>query len=328
MRKILFAQFVALSLLWSAVSGYAQGLMTLGAGSIAASVASGGGFVGPGDLSLSQTVTHYWGWSCVKASYSGPAIDLVDAATGSTTGTRLQCSGGSLVVLTSSSACATTAAGQTFISGGLCSPLATTCAVSCVVIGKWDQIANTGCSTFECDQFQTSNASRPIYTATGGAGGKACEQYTTTQSMNSAATTATVNQPFSVATIDSRTGGLTSISTVVSFGGSLTGVYHSSTAGNVLAYAGSLSSNVAATDNAFHAIQTVLNNPSSALFVDGSGGTLGTQPGTGGIGAFGSGSNGGGAFIGIWCEEIYFSGAATTGDVTAINSNQHSRFGF
>jgi hypothetical protein len=265
----------------------------------------------------------YWGWSCVTAAYSGAAIDLVDTATGNTTGTRLMCSSGSLVALVSASAC-------TFVTGNACSPLATTCAVSCSVVTKYEQIGTADCAgTTVCNQTQATNSLRPTYTATGGAGGKPCEAYTSSQLLESNAAP-TDNQPFSLGTIDSRTGGTTSLSTIFASNGSFVGVYHASSAGNVTLYAGGLSNNVAATDNAFHALQTEFNGASSVIGVDGSSSTVSTSPGTNPFGndALLTGAGGGGGLVGVVCEEMVFTGANSTVDNTTLNSNQHTRFGF
>lgn len=281
----------------------------------------GGGYVGPGNLTLTGTLVKYWGWSCVTAAYSGNAIDLADAATGNTTGTRLQCSSGVLVALVSASAC-------TFVTGNACSTLAVTCAISCVVVTKYEQIGTADCAvSVRCDLTQATNANRPTYTATGGAGGKACEAYIATQTLVTTAAT-TINQPFSLGTLDSRTGGTASLSNIFETNATFSGVYHSGTAANVQIYAGGLSANVAATDNAFHALQTVFNGASSIIAVDGSGTTV--SPGTNawGTDVLATGNGSGGSFIGVNCEEMVFSGANSGADNTALSANQHTRFGF
>jgi hypothetical protein len=284
-------------------------------------------YQGPGDLSLAFPVLGYWGWSCVTKAYSGAAIDLVDTATGTTTGTRLMCSSGSLVALVSGSAC-------TFVTGNACSSLATTCASSCSVVTKYEQTGTLNCNSGAavCNQTQSTNSLRPTYTASGGAGGKACEAYTSTQLLIVPTGFNTQAQPFSMDTIDSRTGGTSSLSTIFTAAGSLTGVYHSSTAGNAALYAGSISANVVATDNAFHAIQSVFNGASSILAVDGSNSGSGTtvSPGAGVISTndLQTGNGGGGSFTGVNCEEILFGGSLTAANNVTLNTNMHGRFGF
>lgn len=82
------------------------------------------GFVGPCDVSGVTCVAYFSAGACATAAYSGNVADIVDSSTGTTTGTRLQCSNGVVSALVSASAC-------TFVTGNACSSLATTCATAC-----------------------------------------------------------------------------------------------------------------------------------------------------------------------------------------------------
>lgn len=113
------------------------------------------GYTGPGDVVAAAIA--WWGARCYTAAYSGLVADITDAATGNTTGTRLQCSSGTVSALVSASAC-------TFVTGNACSALATTCLVSCNVVTLYDQSGNTNCSAAACNITQATNANRPIFT--------------------------------------------------------------------------------------------------------------------------------------------------------------------
>lgn len=109
-------------------------------------------YQGPGDVE-SGWLTYWSPQRCWKNSTTGISIvDIVDAATGNTTGTRLQCGTGNVITaLVSASAC-------TFVTGNACSPIATTCTVACVVVNLYDQTGNGVTLT------QATNARRPTYT--------------------------------------------------------------------------------------------------------------------------------------------------------------------
>jgi hypothetical protein len=276
------------------------------------------GYTGPGDLSLTGTLVKYWGFSCVTNAYTGNVADIVDGATGNTTGSRLQCASGTLVALVSGSAC-------TFVTGNACSTVATTCAVSCVVVTLYEQFGTATCTgSTVCNITQATNASRPTYSASGGAGGRACASFTSTQSLVTSAAGPTYAQPFSIATLDERTSG-TALSGVFSTNGSFAGVYHNA-ANQAEIYAGSAGT-ATASDNAFHAMQTVFNGASSILAVDGSGTTVNPNTGSFASGTFGMGDVAA-AFTGVICEAMVFTGANSSANNTTLNSNQHTRFGF
>jgi hypothetical protein len=169
MRKLLTVWIVLAAIVGASVTSLAQVGQAPSPAQLRPAPA-GGGFAGPGNLTLSGTLVKYWGWRCVTAAYSGPAIDLVDTATGNTTGTRLMCVSGTLTALVSGSACA-------FVTGNACSALATTCATSCSVVTKYEQIGTADCGgATVCNLTQATNSLRPTRT-TSGPGGNQCEAY-------------------------------------------------------------------------------------------------------------------------------------------------------
>src|SRR5215468_7839518 len=126
-------------------------------------------------------------------------MDVADGATGNTTGTRLQCSNGQVVALVSGSAC-------TFVTGNGCSPLATTCAVSCIVNKWYDQSGQTNCTT-ACDA-RKSTTTAPAVTLNC-QNGLICVTYngaTPTCLASPSVSAATVNQPLTVSIVSQRTG--------------------------------------------------------------------------------------------------------------------------
>src|SRR5437879_10288669 len=123
------ALFAILLAVQPAVSG---SMMLLGVGGSGAAAA----YSGPGDVVSGAFA--WWGMLCYSNAYSGNVADITDAATGNTTGTRLQCSFGIVSALVSGSAC-------TFVTGNACSSLATTCATACNVVTLYDQSGNTNC---------------------------------------------------------------------------------------------------------------------------------------------------------------------------------------
>jgi hypothetical protein len=154
----------------------------------------GGGstFVGPGDVVSGALM--WWGTRCYSNAYSGNVVDVVDASTGDTTGTRLQCSSGSLVALTSASAC-------TFVTGNACSPLATTCASGCNIVNLYDQIG-TAC-TGGCTLTQATNANRPAFTVSC-VNGHPCMTFPSNTSAilaNLSGTISTQAQPFTLSAV-------------------------------------------------------------------------------------------------------------------------------
>jgi hypothetical protein len=115
-------------------------------------VSTGTAYVGPCDVSGVTCVAYFSANGCAQNSYAGNVIDVVDTATGNTTGTRLQCASGVVSALVSGSAC-------TFVTGNACSTLATTCATSCVHSTVYNQM---GTGTITNLTLPTTVAARSI----------------------------------------------------------------------------------------------------------------------------------------------------------------------
>ena len=129
--------------------------------------------------------TEYWGVRCYNYAYAGNVMDLVDTATGNTTGTRLKCTNGVVSALVSGSAC-------TFVTGNACSSVATTCAISCSVNQLYGQIAGYNLTP------QGAISTAPTYTTSGCLGTRACIACSSASNQNlvTFATEPTVAQPF------------------------------------------------------------------------------------------------------------------------------------
>jgi hypothetical protein len=288
-------------------------------------------YTGPLDLADWNTnVLAFWSVRCGSTNYTGNILDITDAATGSTTGTRLKCSSGGVIsAVVSASACATTTNGGTFVTGGLCSALATTCAVSCNILTLYDQSGQTKCNTgsaVECDIVQLTNADRPTYTASCTTNSKPCgvyngsSTYLPTLNCCTSGTGPATAQPFVIVGFAKRTsvvaGGIIADATGFPsiFGGS---------SANQGSFYVSTQQNATASDNAWHEIQGVANGASSSLTIDATTSTGITQTGSLSgkglqMGALGTGFD---VYPGDITEGGFWAFAPTSGDLTAMYNN-------
>jgi hypothetical protein len=99
-------------------------------------------------------------------------------------------------------------------------------------------------------------------------------------------------------------------------------------ANTVFSYAGSVPTVGSVADSSFHALQYVMNGASSDLNVDGTPNTV--NPGTNGITSqpLGICSPAGNSFTGQFREVGLWLSAFSTGNSSAMSTNQHTRGGF
>lgn len=278
-------------------------------------------YIGPGDIVAGAK--SWWGLRCYTLAYSGNVVDVVDASTGTTTGTRLKCSNGVVSGLISGSAC-------TFVTGNTCSPLATTCAVACKAVTLYDQSGLNSCngSLAPCDLTQATNANRPTYTLNC-IGSLPCITFSGSPVVLSSTTpTAAISQIFTISQVSERTGSFTTQMEVIN-DASCIGTFYANTTNSAAIFANTSVVSAIAFDSTFHAIQSVFNAASSTINVDNSSTSPG-NPGSVGISSFLLSMGGGscGFLTGSIAEGGIWAGGFTSGQQTSMNSNQHAYWGF
>jgi hypothetical protein len=252
---------------------------------------------------------------CVTNAYAGNVIDVVDSATGNTTGTRLQCASGVVSAVVSGSAC-------TFVTGNACSPLATTCATACT----WSTIYNQlGTANFK-DLNNPATVSSRLTLTLALLNGKACLAGNGAQwaQISGVTPNPTLAQPFTTVAISRRTGGFTSTQSIVDDNATYNMGYRATT--NTV---GSLSGTITATatDNVFNSIMEI--NASGAgnafMVVNGAAGSTGTLTGAWSgaqpyyVGSFGGASS---FLTGEICELLITTNALNAAGYGNLNTNQ------
>ncbi len=305
MRRVAFVSILVLFFSWAVCAqqllGFQPGTFT-GRAALDASGSPPPSYTGPGDV-VSGAVA-WWGLRCYNAAYTGNVADVWDAATGNTTETLLTCSSGGTI-------------NQTVHS------LSVTCAVSCVIATIYDQSGANSCSGSACDAIQATNANRPVFSN----GATFSAQCSSGLSLAAANLTPQA-QPLTLSSVFERTGTFTAFN--IFYASTNGSVYAglSTSANQFEAYAGS-PGDVTANDSAMHAIQVVYNDASSTINIDGS--STAEILGPSGIATghtlcrFGSDGDyltGNLWEVGLW--PVAFSG----GQISAMNSNQHSYWGF
>lgn len=289
---------------------------------------SGGGSSytgGPGDI---LAAVYWWGLRCYSSTYAGNVAQLVDVATGTTTGSLLQCSGGTVTASSSASAC-------TFVTGNACSPIATTCAVACSVNLLYEQVAGgpsmglrTGFNVGKDTPVYTQNCigSLPCMTFTASADGG------NGQTLGTSIGTLAAAQPVGYSIVARRTANFTTGQILVSaFASTQTQITFTSSANTIQAYGGGAFTATAA-DSTFHAINVTYNgnSPNSEIRVNATNTT-----GSGGTGGFSAtdmtiGQNvGGNALLtGQVTEFGIWSSSSFAVDAPALATNQCTYWGF
>lgn len=299
MRKYLLFFIALASIAFGVCSPADAQFATIGCQGGKCGGSGGGGYTGPGDVVSGASA--WWGLRCYNNAYNGNLADITNSATGSTTGTRLQCSTGNVITaLVSGSAC-------TFVTGNACSSLATTCATACNVRELYDQSGNTN------HLVQSGNSARPAFTQNCLNTTLPCMTFTTASNLSDS-TAMSVAQPNTISMVIDRTAA--AFTDYLTANGDNTGMIAPSSANTIELYnaASGASSGVTVSDNAWHAIQGIANGAGSSIQVDATPNT-GLSVGTTAFGAGGpdfgqNGFTGKAAEFGIW--PIGFSGTQQT----------------
>lgn len=263
-------------------------------------------------------------WSCARAYTSayaaggGNACDIIRASDSATCTTKFN-STGFLDVSTA------------YCNGSTQSVTAFCNATTCKITKAYDQSGASSCTT-ACDASQSTDANRPVLTlASGPNSNKVCMTFAGGQSLETPAIT--IAQPISGSFVSNRTGTTTSYSDILGSNaatGTVQFLYNAATdQGGIFAGSINSSQTVAMTDNAFHALNMVLNGASSIVDVDGSA-TTGLNPGPGAMNspdtvALGNFNH---ALTGVICEARLDSIAYNATQYGNLNTNQHSTSGY
>lgn len=249
-------------------------LLLTGVGTGGVGAGGGGGYAGPGDTSVAGAAVAFWAtFSCYTAAYSGNVMDVVDTATGDTTGTRIQCSGGTASALVSGSAC-------TFVTGHACSPLTNgstgTCDSACSVRQLYDQTAGNNCTSASCDLlWNTGNvAGAPALTLNALSTFPCITSASDSKSLVST-NSLTQNQAFTLLMTSKRISGTADVYGVMRDTSTVAGTIrfgYANAANKADMYNGnSIPAGATASDTHFHALGGVFANATqSVLYVDGS----------------------------------------------------------
>jgi hypothetical protein len=228
--------------LWLGLTPAFAGKMSLlGAG---ASAAGGGGYTGPGDI-VSGAIA-WWGLRAYNAAYatgSNPAIDVCDHSTGLTCSTINILSNGNLDVATAAAAPA--------------------CSVQCDITKWYDQTGNANHVT------QTLSLNRTVFLTFSCLGALPCGTSNVTGASYISAGSVVAASPITMSSVSNRTTNVTSFQAVIDFNdnNSFLGFVNSANTARLAGSAGQIAPTAA--DNAWHAMNGVLNGASSVLNVDG-----------------------------------------------------------
>ena len=253
-----------------------------------------GGYVGPGDVT---TFSAWWGLRGYNTAYSGNAANICTP----------------LDALCLDVAIVAGALNTTTLGTLACNNTTTICTVKTL----YDQTGNGNSVT------QATIATRPKYVAPGAANGcpttlLPCMSFAgTVTNQFLRGTITTINQQFSISAVVERSADTSSFNPYLTGGGF--GGYFLNSTNNVMIYAGTVSSAVAASDNSYHSLQSVFNSAASILTVDGVD-TTGLDVSTGAFSTPTSiGDNGaGGNFLGGFLSE---DGVASGGFSGTVRTN-------
>lgn len=210
-----------------------------------------------------------------------------------------------------------------------CNNLTTICTVKIL----YDQSGNSNCGG-PCDFTQATIASRPIYVASGAANGCSTTAFPcmafvsgTPGLISPNFSPVAVSQPYTASGVVNRTGDTGNFRDWVTLTGTtLVGAPGSA---NTMRMSAGAELDATASDNAFHAIQALFDTTCN-LYIDGGGntGACGSDPVQNGA-TFRIGSNfSASGYTGKVLEAGLWSVGFSAGNLTSMNSNQHSYWGF
>ena len=274
---------------------------------LASSAASGGGgYSGPGDVVTTNWIAFNGLRAFSSATRGQKLANVCDAADAHCADMLSDATTGNAVVPSSNPNCSSSG--------------------NCTVKTLYDQSGSLACASTACDLTQATIANRPTLTI-GCTGGKVCLTFTATQSLSSGSVSPFASQPFSGSLVGERTGNFT---TQMIFTGAVGGdvqVAFLSSANTGYVYAGTVASTTVS-DSAFHSIQGVFNNASSVLDVDGSSSAVSSGVNNFTTGICMSNSCAGGFGITGNIAEVAWWAADKSASFAAMNTNQHTYWGF
>jgi hypothetical protein len=273
----------------------------------------GGAYTGPGDVATAQGISQalvWWGLQAYSAAKAGTkAANICNAGDANCADVNSLANGNFDVA---------TAQGAPLNCGGA--------GGTCTIKTLYDQTGALSCFSTPCDVTQATIASRPtlVFNCSSTNPCMACGGAALLQGSGGFPST---NQPFTYSLIVKRTGGSGSFTTAMEISGGGNDLLQFANSANTMRMFGGASLSATVSDNSFHGIQAVWNSTSSDLNVDGTSNT--GNAGTGSIVTFWQlCSDGANAMTGN-LEEAGVWGIAFSGtNSSAINTNQHSRFGF
>jgi len=276
-------------------------------------------YQGPGDI---FSWAAWGGFRCYSNAYSGNVADVWDTATGNTTETLITCSPGGTL-------------NQTIHA------LSVTCAVSCSVKELYDQSGANKCGGSACNWFggapPTNFAEWPVLQLNA-INSSYCMSFNPSNSQLIKNTTVSFYQlqPYTMEAIALRTTGQGATFNFLwgnaGGGGGAAQLYYD-TGNNQISATSGIDLVVSATDGVFHAINYVATgSTTSKLQIDGNI-TTGTNTGSGTWGTSGSptdmdiGVDGFSNFMNGTICEVGVAAGDQSGNLAALNANQHAAYG-
>lgn len=266
--------------------------------------AGGGGYTGPGDLNSGWAL--WWGaraYNASQASAGANAFQLCTASDAACTNIRVTSTGG----LNSSD-----------LTTSGCSGIST-----CTVKIKYDQSGNGR------DLTQNTIGSRDTFdpAANGGKG----QFVTGSASHYVTAGTYTRSQPFVMSVVAQRVGGTGERQELLDYNNQGVRIKFNGGTANQVAYTSGSNVNATASDSAFHSLTALFNGSSSITSVDSTvstGQVLGSNGLNDNIAWTCYSGCGGNTQTTYQMEAGIYPGSMTSGDITALNSNQKTYWGF
>jgi hypothetical protein len=290
--------------------------------------ASGAAYSGPCDVVSSPIA--WWGLracSGTQASAGATTTKVLDVAGSSTGSCTIFLKGDGTGNLDFSTAGAGGIGNQCLLGA---TTFCTVTNTSCLALKLYDLSGATNCGvlTVACPLTQGTTALQPTLTFNCLNTTLPCLTFVraSNQTLVNSNSVASVVPVWTVSFVAERTGSLTSFNDVYTTAGVQIG-FNNANSGQF--FAGNVVNITGVADNAFHAIQAIDNNASSIFYVDGtSNGSLNTGNSTQQTN-YTIGSNGGGNSLdGKWTELGIWGSGFTAPNQSAMNSNQHTYWGF
>lgn len=267
-------------------------------------IAAGSAYTGPGDINGAAVA--WYGLRAFNAAKRGTKVANVCNSTG---GVDVGCADLLSDVTTGALVPAT-------VSGITCP------GANCTVKTLYDQ-AGTNCSgTTACDVTQATVANRPTLTT-------AAITCNGSSQRLLGSTNLTQAQPFSVSYVAKRTTFASTFANVIAFGNLNVQIGYADTTGNAFLYGGSVAYATAA-ENTMHAVQGLMNQSTSAMYIDGTN-TAGLSVSVDSPSATPTiicSSNSPDNWLNGQILETGIWGGNVTANNSAMNSNQHTFWGF